>query len=225
MTFTMKVTTRTTITGLAILSLTTALVGQTPPPPTPPQNPPAGAQPPQPGRGGRGGGGAAIQVMSLSTPAWPDGGRIPVKHAQGGGELSPPLSWANVPEGVGSFVLIVRDLDALRTQGGVTSELLHWMVWNIPGTARGLPGGIPPGSDLPDGSRQISATGPSYRGPAAPASGPDHHYAFELYAVNGPVEVPAVGASPAETRAAVFAAMAGRVRGKATLIGLFKRGT
>jgi Raf kinase inhibitor-like YbhB/YbcL family protein len=208
------------------VTLAVTLAAQTQPPPTPPQNPPAGAQQPQPGRGGRGGGGgAAIQVMSLSTTAWQDGGRIPVKHAQGGGEVSPPLSWANVPEGVGSFVLIVRDLDALRTQGGVTTDLLHWIVWNIPGTARALPEGIPQGSDLPDGSRQISATGPSYRGPAAPASGPDHHYAFELYAVDGPVEVPAVGASPGETRAAVLAAIASRVRGKATLIGLFKRGT
>jgi len=163
--------------------------------------------------------------MSLSTTAWPDGGRIPSKYAQGGGETSPPLAWANVPEGVGSFVLIVRDLDALRTQGGVTSDLLHWVVWNIPGTSRALPEGIPHGSDLPDGSRQISATGPSYRGPAAPTSGPDHHYAFELYALDGPLDVSAVGASPPDTRAAILAAMAGRVRGKATLIGLFKRGT
>jgi len=223
MEFTTKIAQGTKIVGFAILSLSVGLAAQVPPPPTPPQNPPAGVQQPQPGRGG-GGGGGAIQVMSLSTPAWPDGGRIPAKHAQGGGEVSPSLAWANVPEGVGSFVLIVRDLDALRTQGGVTSDLLHWMVWNIPGTARALPEGIPQGSDLPDGSRQISATGPSYRGPAAPATGPDHHYTFELYALEGQLDVPAVGASPAETRAAVLTAMTGRVRGKATLIGLFKRG-
>ena len=76
---------------------------------------------------------------------------------------------------------------------------------------------------LQDGSRQISATGPNYRGPAAPASGPPHHYVFELYALDTTVDVPAVAASPAETRAAVTAAMAGHVRGKGVLVGLFKR--
>ena len=72
-------------------------------------------------------------------------------------------------------------------------------------------------------SRQISATGPNYRGPAAPASGPPHHYVFELYALDTTIDVAAVGASPAETRAAVMAAMAGHVRGKGVLVGLFKR--
>ena len=82
---------------------------------------------------------------------------------------------------------------------------------------------MPQGPQLPDGSRQISGTGPYYRGPAAPATGPAHHYVFELYALDTMIDVPAVGASPAETRAAVFAAMAGHVRGKAVTVGLFKR--
>ena len=94
------------------------------------------------------------------------------------------------------------------------------MVWNIPGSARALPGGVPQGANLPDGSRQISATGPNYRGPAAPSrSGPAHHYVFELYALDAMLDVPAVGASPAQTRAAVIAAMAGHVRGKGVLHG------
>jgi hypothetical protein len=46
---------------------------------------------------------------------------------------------------------------------------------------------------------------------------------FELYALDAMLDVPAVGASPAETRTAVVAAMAGHVRGKATLVGTFRR--
>ena len=65
-------------------------------------------------------------------------------------------------------------------------------------------------------------TGPYYRGPAAPATGPEHHYVFDLYALDGTIEVAAVGASPAATRTAVMAAVAGHIRGKATLIGRFK---
>jgi Raf kinase inhibitor-like YbhB/YbcL family protein len=214
---------------LGILSLAVTLSAQTPLT-QPPQNPPAGAQQPQPGRGGGrggGGGGRGVQVMTLATTAWTDGGTIPAKHAQNGGEVSPALSWGNVPEGVGSFVLIVRDLDApaRSARGSAGTDLLHWLVWNIPGTARNLKEGIPHESELPDGARQIGATGPGYRGPAAPADGPPHHYVFELYALDTPIDVPAVGASPDETRAAVFAAMANKVRGKASLVGTFKRGT
>ena len=78
-------------------------------------------------------------------------------------------------------------------------------------------------SQLPDGTRQISATGPCYRGPGAPASGPAHHYVFELFALDTMLDVPAVGASPPATRTAVIAAMAGHIRGKAVLTGLLKR--
>ena len=182
-----------------------------------------GAPPPQPqpGQRGQGGRGRGAVVMTLTTSAWADGGQIPIKHSQAGEELSPPLTWTNAPEMVGSFVLIVHDLDAATGNG--TGDLLHWMVWNIPGTATSLPEGVPQGPELPDGMRQISVTGPNYRGPGAPASGPPHHYVFELFAIEGTIAVPAVGASPAETRAAVLAAMADRVRGKAALVGLFKR--
>jgi Raf kinase inhibitor-like YbhB/YbcL family protein len=168
---------------------------------------------------GRGRGG--VQMMTLTTTAWPDGGQIPAKHAQAGGEASPPLAWSNVPETAASFVLVVHDLDAAVNPG--TDDTLHWLVWNIPGAARSLPEGVPQGAQLPDGSRQISVTGPNYRGPAAPASGPPHHYVFELFALDTMLDVPAVGATPAQTRAAVIAAMAGHVRGKAVYTGLYKR--
>jgi phosphatidylethanolamine-binding protein (PEBP) family uncharacterized protein len=99
---------------------------------------------------------------------------------------------------------------------------LHWLVWNIPGTATALPEGVPQGAELADGMRQISVTGPSYRGPAAAPTDPAHHYAFELYALDAEIAVRPTPASPAETRAAVMAAMAGHVRGKATYLGRHK---
>ena len=170
----------------------------------------------------RGGGrGRGVQVMTLATAAWADGRVIPPRYTQQGGDVSPPLSWSNVPEGTASFVLLFHDLDAATGAG--TDDVLHWLVWNIPGTARSLPEGVPQGPTLADGSRQISVTGPNYRGPAAPASGPPHHYVFELFALDGMLDVAAVGAAPAQTRAAVMAAMAGRVRGKAVYTGLYKR--
>ena len=124
-----------------------------------------------------------------------------------------------MPDGVASFVLLAHDLDAPTG----ADDILHWMLWNIPSTARSLPEAVPQGSQLPDGTRQISVSGPYYRGPGAPSAGPPHHYVFELFALDATVDVPPVGASPAQTRAAVAAAMAGHVRGKAVYVGLFKR--
>jgi hypothetical protein len=85
---------------------------------------------------------------------------------------------------------------------------------------------MPKGASLPDGSRQISASGAQYRGPGAPATGPLHHYMIEIYALDAKIDVPA-STAPAnpeiETRTAVFKAMAGHVIGKAVYGGLFHR--
>ncbi|MBC7894049.1 MAG: YbhB/YbcL family Raf kinase inhibitor-like protein, partial [Cytophagaceae bacterium] len=133
-----------------------------------------------------------------------------------GGDVSPGLAWTGAPDSAVSFVMVMHDLDAAIGTG--TDDLLHWMVWNIPASTPSLPEGVPTGSQRADGSRQISATGPDYRGPAIPATGPAHHYAIEVYALDVMLDVPAVGASPAATRAAVLAAMAGHVRGKGVMV-------
>lgn len=166
---------------------------------------------------GRGG----IAVMTMSSDAFTDGGMIPMRHAQAGHDVSPPLLWSGAPDSTRSFVLIVHDVDAAAGNG--TDDMLHWMVWGIPGTATSLPEGIPQGSQAPAYLRQISGTGPYYRGPAAPSTGPAHHYVFELYALDVPINVPAVGQSTAATRAAVMAAMETHIRGKAVLVGLYRR--
>jgi Raf kinase inhibitor-like YbhB/YbcL family protein len=186
----------------------------------PPQNPQTPVPPPGAQRGG-GRGRGQIATMTLTSAAWLDGGQIPVANSQAGGEASPALTWSNVPDGIASFVLIVHDIDAPVNPG--TDDALHWMVWNIPGAARALPERVPAGANLPDGSRQISATGHSYRGPASSAANSVHHLVFELYALDAMLEVPAVGASPAQTRAAVIAAMAGHVRAKGVYTGVMKR--
>ena len=54
-------------------------------------------------------------------------------------------------------------------------------------------------------------------------AGAAHHYVFEIYALDANVDVPAVGQSPALTRAAIEAAMAGKIRARGTLMGIYKR--
>ena len=50
-----------------------------------------------------------MQVMTLSSSAWPDGGQIPAKYTQEGEDVSPPLAWSGAPDGVVSYVLLVHD--------------------------------------------------------------------------------------------------------------------
>lgn len=158
--------------------------------------------------------------MTLTSTAFADGALIPNKHTQAGEQVSPPLTWTNVPPGTQSFVLHMRDPEIARNRG--TEDQIHWLRWNIPGTATGLAEGQPQGAQLPDGSQQISASGPSYRGPGAPAAGPVHHYTFELWALDTKLDVQP-GADAWETRAKVWQAMNGHVLGKAVYIGVFKR--
>ena len=177
---------------------------------------------PQSGRGAA----PAAPAMTLTIPGYPDGGHIPVKFSQAapgvpaGEGTSPALQWAHAPAGTQSFVLHMHDMDVARNK--TSDDQVHWVVWNIPASASGLPEGVPKGSQMADGSYQISATGPMYRGPGAPANGPFHHYVIELYALDSKLDVKP-SADAFATRAEVFKAIQGHVLGKAVYSGLFKR--
>jgi len=186
------------------------------------------------GRGGQRGGergagapaAAAGPAMTMTIAGFPDGGQIPVKFSQAapgaapGEGTSPAISWANPPAGTQSFVLNMHDMDVVRNK--TTDDQAHWVVWNIPAASTGLAEGAPKGSQLPDGSYQISATGTMYRGPGAPANGPYHHYTFELFALDTKLDVQPT-ADAFETRANVIKAMQGHILGKAVYGGLFRR--
>ena len=167
--------------------------------------------------------GPATPPMVLSTPAFSDGGVIPNRHTQvqqAERGISPQLVWTNAPAGTQSFVLHMHDPEVARNK--TTDDQVHWLVWNIAGTEKGLPEGVPEGAQLPNGMRQISASGAVYRGPGAPANGPQHHYTFEVYALDTKLDI-APGADAWETRRALFKAMEGHVLGKAVMVGMFKR--
>jgi Raf kinase inhibitor-like YbhB/YbcL family protein len=175
---------------------------------------------------GQGGRGPAAPAMTMTIAGWADGADIPVKYSQAapgvapGEGTSPAISWANAPAGTQSFVLNMHDMDVARNK--TTDDQAHWVVWNIPASATGLPEGVPKGATLADGSHQISATGQMYRGPGAPANGPKHHYVFELYALDTKIDV-SPGTDAFDTRAAVLHAVQGHILAKAVYTGLFRR--
>lgn len=157
--------------------------------------------------------------LALSTPAFDDGSVIPGKFTQSvANPISPELKWTNVPANTVSFTLTVRDPDGAPEKK--VADVLHWMVFNIPGTARGLPEGLPSTPQLPDGTIQGKNTrgAVGYRGPGAGAAGPYHHYTFELYALDTKLDL-----GPDASRADVLKAMDGHILGKAALVGRFHR--
>jgi Raf kinase inhibitor-like YbhB/YbcL family protein len=176
----------------------------------------------QPARGAA----PAAPAMTLTVAGFADGADIPVKFTQAapgvatGEGLSPAISWANPPAGTQSFFLNMHDEDVSRNK--TTDDQAHWVVWNIPASAAGLPEGVPKGPKLSNGAFQISATGQMYRGPGAGANGPRHHYMFEIYALDTMLDVQPT-ADAFETRANVMKAIQGHVLAKAVYGGLFKR--
>ena len=206
--------TRTLTHGVALL-LVIGTAGLALDAQAPAQQPPAGAQ----GRAG----GPPNPPLIMTTTAFQDGGVIPDKYTQAAGPsaVSPALSWSQVPPGTQSFVLLMHDPEPVLNKGS-KMDITHWLIWNIPGTATGLPESVAAG-ELPDGSRQVSLRANAYMGPGAPP-GPYHHYTFELYALDIKLDVPQGQPSgAATTRTAVFDAMDGHVLGKAVLVGRFHR--
>jgi Raf kinase inhibitor-like YbhB/YbcL family protein len=148
-----------------------------------------------------------------------------MKHAgaRGGENQSPDFTFqwsqggnpANPPATLQSYAIVFHDMENF-TRGGGTADTLHWTVFNIPGTAKGLPGGLAAG-DQPDGTRQgPGIRGGAYFGPGAPP-GPHHHYVWEVYALDTKLDLPATA-----TREQLMAAMEGHVVGKAAYVGRFR---
>ncbi|MGA7733747.1 MAG: YbhB/YbcL family Raf kinase inhibitor-like protein [Chloroflexia bacterium] len=137
---------------------------------------------------------------------------IPQKHSCDGADVSPPLQWGDTLPDVRSFALIMDDPDA---SGGT---YVHWVVYNLPPTARSLPEGIRPDLEIEGGGLQGSndSNVMGYGGPCPP--GGTHHYHFKLYALSTPVDLPA-GA----TKQQLEQAMKGHVLAYGELVGTYSR--
>lgn len=149
--------------------------------------------------------------LLMESDAFPDGGIVPPKYAGREG-VQPGFRFSNAPDNAVSYAIIFHDLD-VSLQGN-TTDVLHWIVWNIPASA----GGIPEGS-LPAGAvtgANIAGSN-AYFGPGAPPGPRYHHYVFELYALNANLDLPATAG-----RDELLAAMQGKIVAKAAYVGRFR---
>jgi Raf kinase inhibitor-like YbhB/YbcL family protein len=126
--------------------------------------------------------------MTLRSPAFDAGARIPDTYTCDGDNRSPPLRWSGVPAGAKSLVLVMED----RTAKG----FVHWTVLDASPAASGLAGGrVPRG-----GTETKNSFGDEgYGGPCPPDDDPPHRYEFALYALRGPLRA-GMEAEPDEIR-------------------------
>ena len=152
--------------------------------------------------------------FALTSSAFPNEGEIPMQFTCDGEDLSPPLSFTDVPEGARSLALIVDDPDA-PDPAAPRMTWVHWVLYNLPADASGLAESV---TDLPAGTLQgindWKRTG--YGGPCPPIG--THRYFFKLYALDTTLELEA-GATKQE----LLDAMAGHVLAEGELIGVYER--
>jgi len=150
--------------------------------------------------------------LVLKTTAFEPGGIIPKQFTCSGADVSPALSWSDPPSGTQSFALIVDDPDAPM------GTFVHWVVYNLPASARQLPQGVPKRETAAGGKQgQNDFPKTGYGGPCPPPGKP-HRYSFRLYALDTTLNL-----APPVRRADVDQAMQGHVLAKAELMGKFAR--
>lgn len=153
-------------------------------------------------------------ALTLSSSAFFPGGGIPSRCTCEGADRSPPLAWSGVPGGTRSLALIVDDPDA-PDPAAPRMTWVHWVLYNLPPSAGGLPEGVAPAA-LPAGAREgvndWKRTG--YGGPCPPIG--RHRYFHKLYALDA--LLPDLGRP---TKAQLEKAMQGRILAQAELIGTY----
>jgi Raf kinase inhibitor-like YbhB/YbcL family protein len=141
---------------------------------------------------------------------------IPQKYTCEGANISPPLFWANPPQGTESYVLIVDDIDAPDPQAP-KMVFVHWLLYNIPKKTLSLgedveAKGLPPGTE--QGINDYMK--PLYKGPCPPIG--KHRYFFKLYALS--TRLPNLHHP---SKLTLEKTMEGSILGMAQIIGLYQK--
>ncbi len=157
--------------------------------------------------------GGRPMTLVISSPSFSAGADIPRKHTCDAVDVSPQLAWSGAPAGTRSFALIADDPDA------PVGTWVHWVYYDLPANATGLPENVNKVEEPPSGGRQgrndFRRTG--YGGPCPPPGKP-HRYFFKLYALDRALDLKA-GASKKD----VEQAMKGHILAQAELVGKYGR--
>jgi len=157
--------------------------------------------------------------MKIESTEFAQGQPIGRRYTGDGEDVSPPLNFTDVPAATVELALICDDPDAPTARPWV-----HWVIYKIPGDARGLPEGIKRLETLtaPAGALQGENSWPSdnvgYRGPAPPPGSGPHRYYFKLYALDAALDV-----KPGLDKQELLDAMNEHILAEAQLFGTYER--
>ena len=146
--------------------------------------------------------------MRLESPEFEDGERIPAEYGKEHRDVSPPLSFLEVPEDAESLCLVVDDPDA-EPVVGYTFD--HWTVWNIlPAVSHLSENTVSAGAV--EGSNDAGQKG--YMGPRPPDT--EHTYRFRLYALDTDLDL-----NEGSTKEQLIEVIQGHILDKAELHGTY----
>ena len=161
-------------------------------------------------------------TLTVTSPTLKANETVPIDHTADGKNVSPALSWSGAPANTKQFALIYDDPDV--SFGNPPQSFVHWVVYKIPGTAKGLPAELPMDAVLTapseiagtiQGLSGFKRTG--YRGPAPPPGKP-HHYTWTVYALDA--ELPL---EQGLNRNQLLEAMKGHIIGQGSLVAIYER--
>jgi Raf kinase inhibitor-like YbhB/YbcL family protein len=149
---------------------------------------------------------AALQVTSSVIKS---GAPIPDAYSSYAANTSPPLNWRGAPAGTKAFAVILQDPDA-----PMATPFVHWVMWNVPGADRGVPEGKAPEGAV---EGKMGAGRMGYFGPHPPPGAP-HHYHYQVFALDQPLDLAA-----GSDEKALETAMAGRVLASGELVATYQK--
>ncbi len=151
-------------------------------------------------------------TLSVTSSAFHNGQPIPAIYSCKGDDTSPALMWDVPPVGTKSFALIMDDPDA---PGGTW---VHWVIYNIPASSRGLQAAAPTKAQLSDGSLNgvNSWKKLGYGGPCPPSG--THRYYFKLYALDTMLSL-----SSSANKEKLLSTMQGHILAQGELMGTFSK--
>jgi Raf kinase inhibitor-like YbhB/YbcL family protein len=160
--------------------------------------------------------GETPMTLQITSTAFPASGAIPLLYTCDGEDISPPLTWSDLPPNTKSLALVVDDPDAPDPKAPKRTWV-HWLLYNLPAGHKGLTenvdrAGLPRGTG--EGLNDWGRTG--YGGPCPPIG--RHRYFFKLYALD--IQLPDLGQP---RKAELLKAMQGHILAQAELIGTYQR--
>lgn len=160
--------------------------------------------------------GSYPMTLKVTSTAFEQGGSIPTQYTCEGKDVSPPLSWSDLPSNAKSVAIIVDDPDA-PDPAKPRRVYVHWVVYNIPAQTSSLPENASK-SGMPSGAVQGKNDWdkPEYGGPCPPIG--RHRYFFKLYALDTTIS----GLKDA-TKADLERAMKGHIVDSGELMGTYQK--